>query len=116
MGKLAWVIVTAVALLLGAVVHNVPVLLIGAGIVGIYLIICRLAPRTRHVTWWGGCNGTGEARSRLFPWSYHRCQGCNGTGRHIRFGARLVGPPHAKAAHQAARATRAQRRATNSWR
>jgi hypothetical protein len=116
MRKLTWVIVTGLALLAGAAASNIPVLLIGAGMVGVYLVICRLAPRTRHITWWGGCNGTGEAHSRLFPWGYHRCDGCNGTGRHIRLGARLVGPPHARAAQQASRATRAQRHQTHSWR
>jgi len=114
--KGTWLIVTVLALALGAAGYHVVGFIIAALIIGVpYLVICYLAPRARH-TGWGGCNGTGEARSRLFPWSYHRCQGCNGTGRQIRMGARLVGQEHVKAEYAAGQAARKQRASQRAWR
>jgi hypothetical protein len=114
--KGAWVIVTAVALFLGAVAKGAEGFVVAALILAVpYMIICRLAPRSRHIGW-GGCNGTGEARSKLFPWAYHRCEGCNGTGRHIRLGARYVGPEHAKKEWKASKATQKWRHGQHTWR
>jgi hypothetical protein len=108
-----WVIVTAVALFFGTVAKGAEGFVIAALIFAVpYLIICRLAPRARH----SGCNGTGEARSKLFPWAYHRCQGCNGTGRQVRLGARYVGPEHAKNEWQASKATQKWRHDQHMWR
>jgi hypothetical protein len=81
----------------------------------LYYIICRLAPRTRH-RGFRGCNGTGEARSKLFPWAYHRCDGCNGTGRQIRYGARYIGPEYARNEWTNMRATRQSRHQNHVWR
>jgi hypothetical protein len=110
--KATWVIITALALLFGVAAHVVGFFIAALGIGILYAVICRLAPRTRHT----GCNGTGEARSKLFPWSYHRCQGCNGTGRQIRLGARYIGPSHIQNEYQAAKATQQQRRQQHNWR
>ena len=111
-----WIIVTALALFIGAVAKGALGFVVAALILAVpYLIISRLAPRARH-TGWGGCNGTGEARSKLFPWAYHRCSGCNGTGRQIRAGARYVGPQHVKSEWQASKATQKWRRGQHIWR
>ena len=116
MKKGTWVIVTALALIVGWFGWRITGFLAAALIIGItYAIICWFSPRTRH-TGFGGCNGTGERRSKLFPWAYHRCQGCNGTGRHVRFGARYLGPDHAKTDYQSAKAVRQQRRRDHTHR
>ena len=116
MQKGTWLIVTAVAALIGfgwlGLAGTVIALLVFAVP---YAIVCRLAPRTRH-TGFRACNGTGEARSKLFPWAYHRCQGCNGTGRQVRLGARYLGPDHVKTDYQSAQAARRQRRRDHTHR
>jgi hypothetical protein len=78
----------------------------------IYLVSVILHPRMRH----GRCNGTGEVRSRLFPWVFHRCPGCAGSGRIIRYGAGLAGRDHARQERAQRRRTVQARRQTRSWR
>jgi hypothetical protein len=84
----------------------------GTGLLGAYLVSVRLHPRFLHPR----CGGSGRTHDWLFPWVYHRCQGCGGNGRMIRYGAARWGMPHIRQeADQVARA-RAAARSGGSWR
>jgi hypothetical protein len=110
--KLLWLIVAALALLFGAAGAGITGFLIAALIIGVpYLVFLRLFPRTRH----GACNGTGEVRSRLYPWAFHRCRGCN-SGRQIRHGARVFGSQPVRREHRAVVTSRETTRSEHRWR
>jgi hypothetical protein len=114
--KGSWLLLTGVILLLAIAGGGFEGFLLAAALLGIpYLAVCVFSPRTRH-TGFGACNGSGEARSRLYPWAYHRCRGCGGTGRQVRIGARMVGPEHVKAEHQRQKAAQKARKRDHSWR
>jgi hypothetical protein len=87
---------------------------IGCG--AVYGQSVRRHPRSRH-TGFTGCGGTGEVRSRLFPWVFYKCPSprCNG-GRIIRFGARRFGPAHVRAEYQRVAAAKRNARENHAWR
>jgi hypothetical protein len=113
--KGTWTAVIAVAELIGFGKWGIAGLIIAIPFWAIpYLISCAFNPRARH-TGWRGCGGTGEVRSALFPWSHHRCNGCQ-SGRTIRVGARFVGPDYAKKEWQSGKKTRERRKQARRWR
>jgi hypothetical protein len=97
----------------------------GAGVLGfivasvllfaVYVVSIRHHPRVRHMTGLRHCNGSGEIRSTLFPWVFHKCPGCSG-GRQIRLGARYLGQPHIKAEHAKVMASRKRAKDGHAWR
>ncbi len=112
MTQRAWGVTWAIALILGYAYHGIGGLAAAALIVFVpYFLSCRFNPRARH----GSCNGTGEVRSKIMPWSFHKCPGCGG-GRHIRHGARVLGSAAVKAEHQKAVAGRKTAREQNRLR
>jgi hypothetical protein len=112
MNKGTWLIVTALALLIGTAGAGVVGFLIAALIIAVpYLVFLRLFPRTRH----GGCNGTGEVKSRLYPWAFHKCRGCSG-GRQVRHGARVFGSDPVRREHRTAVTARATAQSEKRWR
>ena len=116
MRKLTWLVVAALALILATAGAGLLGFVVALLILGVpYAVVCRFSPRSRHVGF-RSCGGTGEARSRLYPWAYHRCAGCNGTGRHIRAGARVFGPEYAKNEARRAKETRRTRSENKVWR
>jgi hypothetical protein len=111
--KRSWLILAAVIFTLFAGAHGLP-----AGIIAVlavpgvpYLLWCVLSPRTRH----SRCNGSGEIRSRVFPWAHRRCRTC-ANGRVIRLGTRIIGPGYAKREHAAMVAARRTARQESRWR
>jgi hypothetical protein len=81
------------------------------GLGAAYFGSVRLHPRTRH---WK-CNGMGEHRSALFPWTHRRCGGCQG-GRVIRLGAGQIGAPHIRSEYARGRAARKKAQRERTWR
>jgi len=72
--------------LLGYLVfHVVGLILAVLGLFLAYVVSIRRHPRVRH-TGWRSCNGSGEVRGAIFPWTFHKCPNCNG-GRLVRWGA-----------------------------
>ena len=86
-------------------------ILAGAGCAIVYGSSLRLHPRTRH----GRCGGTGEHRSRLFPWVFRKCGRC-ASGRIIRWGAGQWGSPAIQAERRRTRAALAAARKDHRWR
>jgi hypothetical protein len=114
--KTSWLLLAGIVILLATAGGGFEGFLIAAALLGVpYLVVCALAPRTRH-TGWGGCGGSGEARSKLYPWAFHRCKRCGGSGRQVRMGARMVGPEHVKAEHRRQQAGRKARNEQGTWR
>ena len=113
MSKRSWIILAAIVFVLFAASHGLVAGILATLVVpGIpYLLWCTLSPRTRH----GRCNGTGEIRSRLFPWAHRHCRTC-ANGRVIRLGTRIVGPGYAKREHAAMAAARRSARQQGTWR
>jgi hypothetical protein len=112
MSMRSWQLTSAAVLLLATVAFHLKGFLIAAVILAVpYLILLRFFPRTRHQA----CNGTGEVRSRIFPWSFHRCRGCS-AGRMVRYGARVFGADHVRNEHKRAVAARKTMRQNGSWR
>jgi hypothetical protein len=87
-------------------------LVVTLAIGAMYLVSVILHPRQRH----GRCNGSGEVHSRLFPWVFHRCPGCAGSGRIIRFGAGMFGQAHAQREREDRARTVAARKRDRAWR
>ena len=56
-----------------------------------YVVSVVIHPRARCAH----CNGTGELRGSLYPWTFRRCPQCQG-GRIIRRGATAIGLPHVR--------------------
>jgi hypothetical protein len=83
-----------------------------AGLVVVYLASVRLHPRMLHRK----CGGSGRTHDWLFPWVYHRCRGCGGSGRWIRFGAARWGMLHIRQEADAGAKARASARAGRVWR
>jgi hypothetical protein len=111
-GKLFWLILTAVILVIVTAGAGVTGFLVGAVILGVpYLVGCIFHPRTIH----RGCRGTGYHRSAWYPWSTRRCRGCVG-GLQVRHGSRVVGLPHVRAEHQTRTRTIARNRQNRTWR
>src|SRR5579859_685958 len=107
-----WSITWAVGLIVGYAWHGIVGLIVAALVLFVpYFLSCRFNPRARH----GSCHGTGEVRSKIMPWSFHKCSGCSG-GRHIRHGARILGSAAAKAEHEKAVTGRKTAREQNRWR
>jgi hypothetical protein len=77
-----------------------------------YWFSLRLNPRIRHRS----CKGTGRPSGWIYTWSHHKCLGCGGSGRVIRYGATQWGHPGIRdeAARQASAAAEAKRQRT--WR
>jgi hypothetical protein len=82
---------------------------IGIGLV--YLVSVTFNPRVRH----RACKGTGEVRSWLFPWTFHRCPRCT-SGRLVRFGAGHFGMEHARREYRAGLDARARARDEHRFR
>ena len=91
--------------------HAAGLALAGAGCAIVYGSSLRLHPRTRH----GRCGGTGEHRSRLFPWVFRKCGRC-ASGRIIRWGAGQWGSPPIQAERRRTRAALAAARRDHRWR
>jgi hypothetical protein len=112
MSKGFWLLFAAVILLAATAVGHVVGFLLAAIVLAVpYWISLRTHPRTRH----GGCRGTGEVRSKLFPWAFHKCPDCAG-GRQIRHGARVFGSEVIKREHRTGVAARKRAKAQNRWR
>jgi hypothetical protein len=110
--KRAWGVTWAIALIVGYASHGIVGLAAAALLVFVpFFLSCRFSPRARH----GSCKGTGEVRSKIMPWSFHKCHGCTG-GRHIRHGARVLGTAAVKAEHEKALAGRKTAKDQNRWR
>jgi hypothetical protein len=109
---LAIVVIELVAI---AVLHVAGFILATVFIGGVYAVSCRLNPRVRHRSGFRHCNGAGEIRSWLFPWTFHRCPNCAG-GRQIRFGARYIGAPDIRAEHERTVAARKRAKERRGWR
>ena len=110
--KLTWGLFAAVVLLLGYASHGAG----GLAVVAVILLVpywgwLLLFPRTRHRS----CRGTGEVRSRLYPWAFRKCGGCNG-GRQIRHGARVLGSDPVRREHRTAVTGRRTARDQGRWR
>ena len=104
--------VAAAGLLLATAGAGIAGFLVAALVLGLpYLVWLRLFPRTRH----GACGGSGEVRSRLYPWSFRKCRGCSG-GRQIRHGARAFGSETVRREHQRGVAARRTARNEGRWR
>jgi hypothetical protein len=110
--KGTWLLFAAVVLLAATAVGQVVgFILAAAALAALYGISLRTHPRTRH----GGCGGTGEVRSKLFPWAFHKCPDCAG-GRQIRHGARVFGSAVITQEHRTGMAARKQAKLQNRWR
>ena len=72
-----------------------------------YWVSLRLNPRTTHRS----CKGSGRSYGWGYSWAYHRCAGCGGSGRVVRYGAARWGQQTVRdeAARQASAATEAKR-------
>jgi len=77
-------------------------IVVTVGIGAIWWWSSRMHPRMRH----RACKGTGEVRSWLLPWVFHRCPNCT-SGRVVRWGAGHFGAQYAQAEYRKAKATRA---------
>jgi hypothetical protein len=77
-----------------------------------YALSLRLNPRIRHRS----CKGTGRGRGRIYTWTYHKCAGCGGSGRAIRYGASRWG--HSAVRDEAVRqaSARADAKRQGAWR
>jgi hypothetical protein len=104
-------IVLGVLFVSWAAFRLVGLLVAGTVVGGVYWVSLRTHPRIRH----GACNGSGERRHLLFPWTFHRCQGCSG-GRMVRHGARVMGSETVRGEHQATTAARKTARQQHRWR
>jgi hypothetical protein len=91
--------------------HAAGLILAVTGCAVVYGSSLRLHPRMRH----GRCKGTGEHRSRLFPWVFRKCGRCSG-GRIIRWGAGQWGSDHVQAERQRARQQLGAARREHRWR
>jgi hypothetical protein len=87
-------------------------ILAGVGLLVLYVLSIRLHPRMLHPR----CGGSGRTHDWLFPWVYHRCQGCGGNGRMIRYGAARWGQPHIRQEADTVAKARAATRSQGSWR
>ena len=72
--------------------HSVAIGVIWLVVMAGYAVSVVIHPRARCTH----CNGTGELRGSLFPWTFRRCHQCQG-GRIIRRGAESIGLPHVRA-------------------
>jgi len=106
-----WFIVVVILAVAGIAGHAIAPFAALAVIGVVYVAWCRLFPHTRH----RACGGTGRRGSRLFPWAYHRCGGCQ-NGREIRWGARVAGTPAIREQHERESADRDLARSRNAWR
>jgi hypothetical protein len=103
------IIVLAASFALGSALGLV---LAGAGLIAVYLVNVRLHPRILHPK----CGGSGRTHDWLFPWVYHRCKGCGGSGRMIRYGAARWGMPHIRQEADQVTKSRAASRSGGTWR
>lgn len=108
------VAIAIIAIFAFAVFHVVGLVLAALGLTVVYLVSLRTHPRTKH-TGFRSCNGTGEHRHPLFPWTFHKCPRCNG-GRLIRWGAGQWGADHIRSEHQSTKAAREFAKRNSRWR
>ena len=109
--RVPWAII--VVLIVSYAFGNVlGLVLAGLGLVVVYLASIRLHPRFLHPK----CGGSGRTHDWLFPWVYHRCEGCGGNGRMIRYGAARWGQPHIRQEADSVAKARAAAKAAGRWR
>ena len=83
-------VIVAVTLLLGFAVLHVLGLILAFVVLAIgYWVSVRLSPRAPHQA----CGGTGRSHGWVFTSAHHKCAGCGGSGRVIRYGATRWGQP-----------------------
>lgn len=102
---IALVVILVLSYVLGHIVGLVLAIVV---LVAGYFASVRLNPRIPH----GACGGTGRRAGWIYTWTHHRCRGCGGNGRVLRWGAERFGHPSARA--QAARQAQ-NRRSRQPW-
>jgi hypothetical protein len=86
-------VVLIAILILGFALGHVAGLIVAAVLLAIgYWGSVRFNPRIAHRS----CNGTGRSHGWIYTWTYHRCAGCGGSGRSIRYGASRWGQQHVR--------------------
>jgi hypothetical protein len=95
-----------------AAASAVGLILAGLGLIVLYLVSIRLHPRMLHRR----CAGSGRTHDWIFPWVYHRCRGCGGSGRMIRYGSARWGLPHIRQEADSVAKARAAARSGHIWR
>ena len=114
MSKAAAFGTAVVILLLGWANGAVAGLLATLALAVVYFVSLRVHPRMRH-TGFRSCNGTGEHRGTLFPWTFRKCPNCNG-GRLIRFGAGHFGASHIQSEYARTKQGRKTAKQDGVWR
>ena len=112
-GSFPWVII-AIGVVAYAAWGILGLILAALGMAALYGRSIRTHPRIRH-TGWGSCKGTGEVRSRLFRWTFHKCPKCQ-SGRLIRYGAGHWGTQPIQAEYKRGRRARKRAKDEKRWR
>jgi hypothetical protein len=106
-------LILVLTLALGFVLANIVGLILAAVLLLIgYMVSIRRHPRIAHRS----CGGTGRSHGWLYTWTHHRCQGCSGSGRAIRYGAARWGAPAIRQEAERAARIRAQAKQSSAWR
>jgi hypothetical protein len=106
-------VIVAVTLLLGLAIGHVLGLILAAIVLGVgYWLSVRLSPRAPHQA----CGGTGRSHGWIFTSAHHKCAGCGGSGRVIRYGASRWGHPAVRDEAIRMANARAESKRRSNWR
>lgn len=106
-------IVLILMLVLGFFAGGIAGLIVAAVFLAVgYWVSLRLNPRTRHRS----CKGVGRSSGWIYTWTHHRCAGCGGSGRVIRYGASRWGHPAVRDEAARAAIARSEAKRQRMWR
>ena len=108
-----FLILVVVTLLLSFVfLHAVGVILAIVFLAVVYWASLRFSPRAPHQA----CGGTGRSHGWVFNSAHHKCAGCGGSGRVIRYGATRWGHPAIRDEAIRMANARAEAKRRSAWR
>jgi hypothetical protein len=106
-------VVLILILVLGFALGHVAGLIVAALILAVgYWMSVRLNPRIAHRS----CRGTGRPAGRIYTWAHHKCAGCGGSGRVIRYGSARWGTQPIRDEAERTASARADAKRAGSWR
>ena len=102
-----------IILVLSYAIGHIPGLIVAAVILFAgYMASVRLNPRIKH----RACGGTGRRAGWIYTWTHHRCSGCGGNGRVIRYGTGKFGTSYYRERASTQASARKAAKAAGTWR